>query len=120
MGDYLNILRRVQTDSQTKESDYDTMDMFLCAGQGWLQKDLHGCFSLTPAGEQILAASTEMPKMHMVEDRLHTMLALTHTVQNRILQAMAKGRMSQGVAKEIGSHCKSLADTAERVAKGGE
>lgn len=55
--------------------------------------------------------------MPEIEDRMMTILALTHHIQNRIVGAMAKGKMSQNVAREIASHCEAIADAARRASE---
>ncbi len=50
-----------------------------------------------------------------VDDRLCSMLALTHAIQNRIIQASQKGGMSADVAREIKSHCDSISQFGHAV-----
>ena len=49
-----NLLRRVQADSQVRETDFQIIDM-ACTAFGWVRRDLHGCLALTPAGLAALA-----------------------------------------------------------------
>lgn len=45
------------------------------------------------------------------------MFAMSHSIQNRIAQAMCRGRMSEGVAEEIKSMTKILAIDAYQVSQ---
>lgn len=54
---------------------------------------------------------------HGIEDKLQTMFAMSHSIQNRIAQAMCRGRMSEGVAEEIKSMTKILAIDAYQVSQ---
>ena len=49
------MLRRVQVDAQTRFDDFDMLISFMNWNDGYVQKDLHGCLSLTPAGLAALA-----------------------------------------------------------------
>jgi hypothetical protein len=50
----IDLLRRAQWDTQVKESDYP---MLALVGQsrGLFRRDLHGCLSLTEAGQKAIA-----------------------------------------------------------------
>jgi hypothetical protein len=50
-----------------------------------------------------------------LQDNISSMLALTHAIQNRLLQSATKGDMSAGVAQEITSHAAMLAEHAKRI-----
>lgn len=52
-----------------------------------------------------------------IEDRLTTMMALTHSIQNRIVQSMAKGSMSEDVFREIHNHTQSIRQAAYDISK---
>lgn len=64
----------------------------------------------------ILTENFSMSKNDIgVDDRLCSMMALTHAIQNRIIQSSQKGSMSPDVAREIKSHCDSMAQMAHAV-----
>lgn len=52
-----------------------------------------------------------------VDDRLSSILALTHAIQNRVIQSSQKGHMSKDVAREISNHTEMISHIAFAVAK---
>ena len=52
---------------------------------------------------------------HRIEDKLQTMMAMTHTIQTRIIQSCCRGRMSEEVADQVMALAKSLREDAYKV-----
>ena len=52
-----------------------------------------------------------------VRDQIQTMMARTHAIQNRLMQAACRGSMSDNVASEIGEHGKQLRIEAYHLGK---
>lgn len=50
-----------------------------------------------------------------VHDAIQSMLALTHAIQNRLIQSACRNKMSEGVAMEVAHHCKSISEHARRI-----
>ena len=56
-----------------------------------------------------------MERKDVVEDTTATMLALTHHIQNRLLQCAGKGNMTKNVADEIKGMARQIATAADRL-----
>lgn len=54
---------------------------------------------------------------HRVEDKLQSMMAMTHALQHRIMQAACTGKMSENVAEEIRRMASQIVGDAQKVAK---
>jgi hypothetical protein len=56
-----------------------------------------------------------MSEKDKIADATQTMLAMTHSIQNRLMQSASNGRMSNGVAQEIKAMARQIAGVADRM-----
>jgi hypothetical protein len=54
---------------------------------------------------------------HRIEDKLQSMMAMTHALQNRIMQAACTGKMSENVAEEISRMSSQIVGDAKKVSQ---